>query len=96
MLFVTVFGLDKQFLIGVFFSQGEDVKGLVIVKVILLHEGDSINRIEPFVGGMRVAVFLTGMFKIIMYLGTDIGPQAVDEKFLLDNLNFDNDLGAVV
>lgn len=47
-------------------------------------------------GGMRVAVFLTGMFKIIMYLGTDIGPQAVDEKFLLDNLNFDNDLGAVV
>ncbi|CYW13421.1 Uncharacterised protein [Streptococcus suis] len=90
------FGFDSQLFIGLLFTQAKHVERLIIVEIIFLQESDTVNRINPLVSEMGVTVFLTNFFNVVMHLRTNVSPQAIDKGLLLGNLDFNDNLCAIV
>ena len=68
----------------------------IIWEVIAIHDSDSIYWCDVFVTSMSIAFLLANFFKILIDLTTQVSPQAIDEKILMMNLDFDNNLRAIV
>ena len=68
----------------------------IIWEVIAIHDCDSIYWCDVFVTSMSIAFLLANFFKILIDLTTQVSPQAIDEKILMMNLDFDNNLRAIV
>ena len=68
----------------------------VILEIIAIHDCNGINGGDVFVTSMSIAFLLANFFKILIDLTTQVSPQAIDEKILMMNLDFDNNLRAIV
>ena len=68
----------------------------VILEIIAVHNSDSIYWCDVFVTLVGITFTLTNFFKVLIDLTAQVSPQTINEKILMMNLDFDNNLRAIV